>query len=153
MKYFISGSIMAAAALLGVVLGALGQTRVNTGQLKRLGKDGVLVQTGDGLKTAFPLPGFGYVISGTDAYLMGDGAKQLVLSEVPTRQADGAYILRYRPNPAVIAVYRSGVRLYPDQYQLVWTDPAQLPDRFVIPGSQPGDRVLVDYQLGTQKVF
>lgn len=126
-----------------------GQTRVNTKQLGRINGDGILVQTAEGLKTAFPLPGFIYPVGGTQAQLIGDGARKLIIGEVPVRQPDGRYLLAYRPNPAGLAVYWNGLRLMPDAFTLIWLDPNKLPDRFEIRGSLASDKVLVDYLVGT----
>lgn len=75
------------------------------------------------------------------------------VSEVPVKQPDGRYLLRYRPNPASIAVFRGGVRLEPGKhYKLVWLVKTELPDRFEIFEGAPAAEsasVVVDYFVGT----
>lgn len=119
----------------------------------------VLVAPDGSVKRAAVSPGYLYFVAdnngGKDiAVLMATGicSQNHHASETPAQLADGRYILRARPNPARIAVYRGGVRLTPEtHYQLIWLDKLQLPDRFEILPGAPGDggAVVVDYFLGT----
>lgn len=75
---------------------------------------GAVVLTKEGIKIAEVQPGF--------SYFNGDGRAQLLsshcssthsVSEEPATDSLGRYVLRMRPNPALLAVYRGGVRLEP----------------------------------------
>lgn len=118
---------------------------------------GVLVVTKDGIKVAEVAPGFSYFNGG------GDGRAQLMsshcsanhaISEEPSTDALGRYVLRMRPNPALLAVYRGGVRLEPGiHYRLVYLDAGQLPDRFELTAAAPpAGKVIVDYTIGTAPI-
>ena len=112
---------------------------------------GVVILTKDGVKIAEAQPGF--------SYFAGDGRAQLLssycgsthsLSEEPTIDTLGRYVLRMRPNPALLAVYRGGVRLEPTvHYRLVYLEDGKLPDRFELTAAAPtAGKVLVDYTIG-----
>lgn len=145
--------ILIVFSILMFVLAA--QTRLSDKQMPtRLAhRDGVMIQTDDGIKTVFPIPGFAYPVGGDQAQLLPGCSNRIVLSDVPVRQPDGRYTLRFRPNPAVIAVYRNGLRLLPSKYNLIWLDQNQLPDRFEIPGSVDSDEIVVDYQIGASSTI
>lgn len=113
---------------------------------------GVLMLTQEGIKVAEVQPGF--------SYFNGDGRAQLMsshcssnhaISEEPSTDALGRYVLRMRPNPAFLAVYRGGVRLEPTiHYRLVYLEANNLPDRFELTAAAPpAGKVIVDYTIGT----
>lgn len=99
---------------------------------------------------------FSYIRGGTDEATLFAGnhcSQNHTVSEIPVLGTDGRYLLRARPNPAYVAVYRGGVRLQPDvHYRLYWVDKSKLPDRFeLLPGAPTEGVLMVDYVLGVQE--
>lgn len=140
--------------LLWLVVGLRGETVISLSRPIPSIRDGVgvVVLSKEGLKIADVSPGF--------SYFSGTGSAQLIasqcstnhqISEEPTVDAQGRYVLRMRPNPAFLAVYRGGVRLDPTtQYRLVYLEDGKLPDRFELTAAAPtSGKVLVDYTIGT----
>lgn len=112
--------------------------------------DGVVVQTGDGLKTAHPVPGYSYARGDKQVYLLQCSPEAShVIGDPGARDAvTGYYILRARPNPVMLAVYRDGMRLMANQFRVVWIDKNELPDRVEVFGATAQSSVLFDYIVG-----
>ena len=131
------------------------QTLISTG--KGFTGTGVLVITKEGVKIADVGTGFSY-FSGTNkgAVLNSSFCSQNhLVSEEPTKDSEGRYVLRIRPNPASVAVYRGGIRLEPNvHYKLVYLQDGQLPDRFeLLPAAPASGKVMVDYYIGTNSLM
>lgn len=142
----------------------LSQTRLNQRQLVNTPERGLLLSTDEGLKTVTPTPGYSWIVGNPTAQLLSNYCTAAhVIGEVPLHLPDAplegtvlwtplpgeTYSFHYRPNPAIVAVYLNGLRLLNERdYQLVWMDPNQLPDRVRIFAAKPGDVVLVDYVIG-----
>ena len=111
--------------------------------------EGLILNTAEGFKTVQPDPGFAYIVGDSRAHLMSNYcSSNHQMSETPPRQADGTYLLRIRPNPASLAVYKNGMRLSTTRYRLIGLDPKLLPDRFEVPGATETDEIMVDYFVG-----
>lgn len=116
---------------------------------------GVVIVASDG-KVKRANAYYSYVTAGGDqaTLLVGNHCSQNhTISEVPLLGSDGRYLMRARPNPAYVAVYRGGVRLQPDvHYRLYWVDKSKLPDRFeLLPGAPTEGVIMVDYVLGIEE--
>ena len=128
----------------------------NTVSLKRVYdtttvRPGLLILSKEGVKIADAVPGFSYMSGGDQASLITQFCSQNhSISEEPTQDSAGRFVLRIRPNPATIAVYRGGIRLEPAvHYRLVYLEDGKLPDRFELTAAAPpAGKVLVDYTVG-----
>lgn len=114
-------------------------------------RPGLLILSKDGIKIADAVPGFSYINGGDQASLLTQFcSSNHSISEVPTQDSAGRFLLRIRPNPATIAVYRGGIRLEPEvHYRLVYLEDGKLPDRFELTAAAPpAGKVIVDYTVG-----
>lgn len=140
--------------LFSISAGLFGQTTISGKRLYDTAGvgNGVVLVTSEGVKIAGVHPGFSYFSGDDRAHLMSSYCSaNHAISEEPTQDANGRYVLRMRPNPALLAVYRGGVRLEPTiHYRLVYLEDGKLPDRFELTAAAPtAGKVLVDYTIGT----
>lgn len=130
---------------------ALAQTAVKLPTRKAMPGNGVIVTSNDGYKVADVFPGFSYFTGSPNAQLMSSYCStNHSVSEIPATDPQGRYLLKARPNPASIAVYRGGVRLEPNiHFKLVYLQDGMLPDRFELTAAAPSTgTVIVDYFIG-----
>jgi len=86
---------------------ALAQTAVKLPTRKAMPGNGVIVTSNDGYKVADVFPGFSYFTGSPNAQLMSSYCStNHSVSEIPATDPQGRYLLKARPNPASIAVYR-----------------------------------------------